>query len=73
MDKENDVTLDAISGELAKAQDEYEACVRELASADRAKREALNRLNRIQKQFDERIESVRKNAPRDTDWAQRGT
>lgn len=42
-----------------------------LAEAKRAETDAINRVNEAQKQFDELVALVKKEAPRDTDW-QRG-
>lgn len=54
--------------ELADAAERYNECSQQVSFARSAETTALNRLNNAQKALDELVASLRKAAPRDSDW-----
>lgn len=62
-------TLAVIEEEMTKAEKELEERVRQSEAARRDETSARNRLNNLQKEFDVQVLKRKKDAPRDTDWA----
>lgn len=61
-------TAQELLKELEEAREAYTEADRSHSLAERRRTEALNTCNRLQKEFDEAVEEVRKQAPRETDW-----
>lgn len=57
--------------EVAKANDFLIQMRQQSAVARNNETDALNRLNKEQKRFDELVEAVKKSAPPETDWQRR--
>lgn len=61
-------TLAEISEELHAAAERYEEARLTEEAARRDRSAALNRVNTLQKEFDDVVTKIRKDAPKDTDW-----
>lgn len=64
-------TLAELTAELDDAGLALRAAQAQTGHARRAETEAINRLNEAQKVFDAKMDEMRANAPRGSDWANR--
>ena len=68
MNTQNPLTIEQAAQAVAEATDNYNAATTCVSIARNRECDALNTLNRAQAALDEVIASMRKQAPRDTDW-----
>jgi hypothetical protein len=64
----NKATLQRATQELVEASARYESAHRASELARTTETEALNALNRAQKEFDEAVAVIKNAAPRNSDW-----
>lgn len=64
--------MDELLNELAAASESLAIAASRAADASREKTTAINRLNAAQKAVDAKLAEMRKNAPQESDWADRG-
>lgn len=62
--------MDQALVELVKAQDNLIGATNRVAEASRAEVACINRVNEVQKTIDALINTLKKQAPRGTDWRQ---
>jgi hypothetical protein len=62
-------TLDELVKDLQLAKESYESAQQRERFARNETTSCLNRLNAAQKAVDARMQTLRKHAPRDSDWA----
>jgi chemotaxis regulatin CheY-phosphate phosphatase CheZ len=66
-----DKTIEQAAQELREARSRYDELHRASEAARSREMDALSTLNRAQKAFDEAVEAVMKDAPRNSDWHSR--
>lgn len=63
-----DKTIQELAEDLERCHKSYVTAAQNASVAQNHATDALNRLNSAQKAFEARMETLRKNAPHDSDW-----
>lgn len=61
-------SIEQVATELREARNNYERASSHASMARNAECDALNRLNRAQKAFDQAVAEMKKGHPSDSDW-----